>query len=184
VYYVSERSSFFIIPKDGGLKCIEDLVIEKEAAAFDEKEAEAIEKNPCAGITYEYDKIERTKEYTTPIDGGSRLFNCSFSKTIKNGVSSYTLFLSTRSDPPRATEKGVTILLKNGKRIFKPSVAVKSSVDDGSGYLRTAIFTLTPADIAAFKTSPIDSYKLFIDSENADNEDALYTMFLCLLTKK
>ncbi|MEB0300279.1 hypothetical protein, partial [Mucilaginibacter sp. 5C4] len=119
-----------------------------------------------------------------PLDGGGRSFNCSFSKRIQNGVPSYTLYLSTRRDPPRATKEGVTILLKNGKKINKPAVKVTSTVDEGSGYLRSAIFTLTPADITLLKTSPIETYKLYIDDESPDDEDALYKMFICLLTKK
>lgn len=184
VYYVFERSSFFIIPGNVELKCVEDLTQKKAAADADNKEFEAIKNDPCAGITYEYNKIDRAKEFTTPLDGGGRSFNCSFSKRIENGVSSYTLFLSTRSDPPRATEKGVMILLKNGKRISKPDAKVTSKVDDGSGYLRTSIITLTAADIAVLKTSQIDTYKLYIDDETPDDGEALYKMFLCLLTKK
>ncbi|MEB0262654.1 MULTISPECIES: hypothetical protein [unclassified Mucilaginibacter] len=184
VYYVFERSSFFILPTYKSIKCVEDLTKENAAAAADNKEFEAIKNVPCAGITYEYNKVDKAKEFNTPLDGGGRSFNCSFSKRIQNGVPSYTLYLSTRRDPPRATKEGVTILLKNGKKINKPAVKVTSTVDEGSGYLRSAIFTLTPADITLLKTSPIETYKLYIDDESPDDEDALYKMFICLLTKK
>ncbi|MEB0303271.1 hypothetical protein, partial [Mucilaginibacter sp. 5C4] len=90
VYYVFERSSFFILPTYKSIKCVEDLTKENAAAAADNKEFEAIKNVPCAGITYEYNKVDKAKEFNTPLDGGGRSFNCSFSKRIQNGVPSYT----------------------------------------------------------------------------------------------
>ncbi|EKT4520734.1 hypothetical protein JE950_002392 [Flavobacterium psychrophilum] len=79
---------------------------------------------------------------------------------------------------------GVTIILKNGKKINKPNEKVESSYI-GSNFYSKAFISLSKTDIALLKESGISKYKLYISTGDISKQsDKIKELFNCLLLIK
>ena len=82
------------------------------------------------------------------------------------------------------TGTGVSIILKNEKKINKPSAKVEYSYA-GSSFYTTTFIQLTNEDIALLKQSGIAKYKLYISTgEITDYSDLSKDLFNCLVKAK
>jgi len=148
-------------------------------------------KDVCSRIEVSEDDMEDKKSFSTPFTSTS-VDDAYFIKEItKKGVTTYYLSLSAESSSALATEKGVIILLKNGKKLLKPSATVETDVNkykhnpyDGD-FIRKAFIHLTSTDIQLLATSAIKKFRLYDeDGIPPGDSDNLLMMFQCLLTKK
>ena len=156
----------------------------QESEAIVAAEKASLVANPCPLIEDEYDEIDKTKDFKTPSSFNDVLFRAVFIKSVKKGIGTYYLSLKTIGNIPLANEKGLTIVLVNGKMIRKPAAVVETDVNSDGDYVRSSFINLTPVDIALLKTSPIKKFRLYIDDEEVEQGDVLHKLFLCLLTKK
>ncbi len=150
---------------------------------------------PCSRIDYEYDEFHYTKKFNTALDLPAliadtsyfKFYDIVFYKEIKKSIPTYYISLQTISSTPLATQKGVIIILNNGKRLNKPLAKVTTEVEtihDESEYVRHSFIQLNQNDLTLLKASPIKEYELYIDQSNLLFSDTVYKMFLCLLMKK
>ncbi|QJD97731.1 hypothetical protein HH214_18545 [Mucilaginibacter robiniae] len=149
--------------------------------------------DPCALIDESYDEFSHTKQYTTayiyhrenesPFDP-TETYHVDFTKYIKKSGVNYYMALETTSNIPLATEQGAIVILKNGKRLKKPLAKVTTTVNSKAEYVRRSFITLTSADIAILKSSPIKRFQLYIDQDIVNDSETVYKMFLCLINKK
>jgi hypothetical protein len=151
--------------------------------------------DPCSEIEYMYDNFHYTKKYNTALEypqliadtSYEKFFNAVFYKEIYKGNSTYYLALNTTSSLAQAMERGVIIILKNGKRIGKPLAKVETTVEevhDEAAYVVKSFITLNSNDILLLKSSPLKEFELYVDQDSVAHADILYKMFLCLLAKK
>jgi hypothetical protein len=132
----------------------------------------------CSSIYKEVDEFSGEIKFDAQITA-----NVKFLKTKKDGVSKYFLSLWVKSTGIY-TGTGVTIILKNGRKINKPSAKVHYSYA-GSSFYTTTFIQLTNEDISLFKQSGIAKYKLYISTgEITDNSDLSKDLFNCLVNAK
>ena len=146
--------------------------------------------NICNSITLDQDKFTGEKTYYTPTYGifeittGPPATALSYSKTISKGKATYYILLQTESSIAASTNYGVIILLKNGKKINKPSAKVSTDVDSHARYIRSSFIRLTDIDIALLKTSPVTDFKLYVDDASVEHPEQYMQLFNCLISKK
>lgn len=146
-------------------------------------------KNPCLNIEGSYNDFTRSKEmHTAVIKPDSNMWHNTverypavFYKTLSHGKISYSLSLSTTDSEPAATERGIIIILTNGKRIHKPSAIVRTSVNYQSEFVRSCDFTLTATELAIFKTVSIKEFELYDSQMRVEDGDFIKKMLLCLI---
>lgn len=106
-----------------------------------------------------------------------------FLKIKKGGVTRYYLDIWIE-ESGIYTGTGVSIILKNGKKINKPSAKVEYSYVSNSFYTTTFIY-LTKDDIALLKQSGIEKYKLYISTgEISEYSNLSKDLFNCLIKAK
>ncbi len=153
------------------------------------------QKDPCLAIDTDIDKYTGERTFRTPFSGiyqddEHSQTEVNYDKTIsKGGVVRYYLTLQIGGNIPLATEHGVYIILKNGKKISKPNVKVETTVDEyrhdgGEPYLRRSFFALTPADLVLLRQSPITDFKLYIDDTTVNHPEQYMQLLNCLTSRK
>jgi len=136
----------------------------------------------CSVITKEKDDFSGEMTYTARIDVEND-GDVSFIKVIKGKSVVYYLSIWVK-ESGIYTGEGVSIILKNGKRINKPNEKVDYSYTAGDFYT-TAFMRLTPNDISLLKQSGISKYKLYISQgELLDKSNLSKDYFNCLLKCK
>jgi len=136
----------------------------------------------CSSVTKTVDEFtgEITFEARITADDGG---DVSFLKIKKGGVTIYYLSIWIK-ETGIYTGTGVTIILKNGKKISKPSAKVDYSYA-GSSFYTTAFIKLTADDIALLKQSGIEKYKLYISTgEISPYSDLSKDFFNCIVKAK
>lgn len=123
---------------------------------------------------------EKSFDFTVKSNDGS---DVSIIKVVNKGISIYYLSIMIReSNIYRGN--GVTIILKNGKKINKPNEKVESTYLGSDFYSKTFI-SLSKTDIALLKESGISKYKLYISTGDiSEHSDKIKELFNCLLTIK
>ncbi|MBE9584899.1 hypothetical protein IM792_10610 [Mucilaginibacter sp. JRF] len=190
IHYVYFKGSYF-----RNITCIEEeaenKILKEKEIAYRKRLSDSItlaatklRNNPCPLITENYDEFENIKSFQTPWSFEGKMLNCSIAKIIEKRVPYYYVSLSTIGNTALATQKGVFIILKNGKRIVKPNAEIETNVDRNAQFERTTTIKLTTADLALLKSSPMSKFKLYINSDNIQEADLIYKMLLCLITKK
>jgi len=138
--------------------------------------------NYCDAIKKTVDEFSGEKTYEFRIDdnkGG----HLSISKVIDKKLIVYYLSIWIK-ESGIYTGEGVTIILKGGKKINKPSEVVEYSLLGNTFYTK-AFMSLKPADIIMLKENGIDKYKLYIsESQISDKSDLCKELFNCLISAK
>lgn len=126
----------------------------------------------------EVDEFSGEVTYTAPVTT-----DVSFIKVINKKSIIYYLSLYVESSGIYPG-KGVSILLKNGKKIIKPHEKVETSYISGSFYSK-AFFRLNSKDIILLKQSGIKKFKLYISTGHIVNySDRSKNLFNCLINAK
>lgn len=146
------------------------------------------QENKCEKIEIITDKFNGEKTFKTPMidlenPGYPRMSNIGYQKVIYKGGVDYYLSLSAPSDSPMANRKGVTFILKNGKKINKPNQTVETGVIRSS-FERRAFIKLTKADLLLLSKSPITDFKLYVDQGEVRDPDRYVAWVNCLLDSK
>jgi len=145
---------------------------------------DSLKKDPCPLVEYKYDDFTGERNYSTPYSKDNKSLNIRFYKNVKNnGTAVYFMALNTIITRAWATERGVILLLKNGKKIEKPSAEVTTRVDSHANFETSSIITLSAQDIALLKTSPIKKFKLYVAESEADEPEMMQKLLICLLSK-
>ena len=133
----------------------------------------------CQYIKETTDKFTREQTFVC-----KKNYTFELTKSKKGKVVKYTLYLETSKDERLGVGKGVTILLENNKRIEKPTVLVKTDGALKSPHY-SAIFELTPADIALLKDNKITDFRLFKydDLMYPDYAEVFQGALQCMLAK-
>lgn len=92
--------------------------------------------------------------------------------------------LTTTSLRPIEYAKGIIILLQNGRKLIKPNVLIKTTVNSDAEFELNASFFLEASDRALLKTAPIKGFELHDAQRDVVRPDEIYKMFICLLDKK
>lgn len=145
-------------------------------------------KTTCERIRYSKDRFRDFESYYTPFDPEmSRIIW--FSK-IREPKKKDQYYIHLTINVPSAREgDGVFLILKNGKKISKPTAPVETIIDKEEqdilhpGFILKATVLLTATDLALLKASPIDEYELFYANSESRESDEEFKMFLCLITK-
>ena len=132
----------------------------------------------CSGVTKTVD------EFSGEITFEARITDdINFLKIKKGGVIKYYLSIWIK-ETGIYTGTGVSIILKNGKKINKPSAKVEYSYA-GSSFYTTTFIQLIADDIALLKQSGIEKYKLYISTgEISDYSNLSKDLFNCLIKAK
>lgn len=145
-------------------------------------------KNPCLNIEGSYDDFRKIKEMHTavvrPDTMGTTLVErepAVFYKTLSKGRITYSLSLNTTDSEPAATERGVIIIMANGKRINKPYTLVRTSVNYQAEYVRSCEIPLTPAELAMFKSVSIKEFELYDSQMIIEDGEFIRQMLSCLI---
>jgi|GEM_PF-2423432 hypothetical protein len=140
--------------------------------------AQKIDSIDCSGVTKTVD------EFSGEITFEARITDdVNFLKIKKSGVIKYYLSIWIK-ETGIYTGTGVSIILKNEKKINKPSAKVEYSYA-GSSFYTTTFIQLTNEDIALLKQSGIAKYKLYISTgEITDYSDLSKDLFNCLVKAK
>lgn len=143
----------------------------------------------CSKIEYKFDKFSGEKTYSTPglsknSYGRLGLSNIVFIKTIQKSISRYYLSLRTIGITPLGNEYGVSLILKNGKKLKKPTAIVSTTVNSDGDYERSSFITLTQTDLIILRKSPITDFQLYIDEDKVVNPDDYIVWLRCLTVKK
>jgi hypothetical protein len=106
-----------------------------------------------------------------------------FFKFKDKGIVEYCLSIWVK-ETDIYTGTGVTIILKNGKKINKPNAKVESTYSGGSFYTTTFI-RLTNYDIELLKQSGVEKYKLYVSTgQIIGYSDLSKDIFNCLIKAK
>ncbi|EMY3585052.1 hypothetical protein [Flavobacterium psychrophilum] len=138
--------------------------------------------NNCDIIKKNIDEFngEKSFEFSLVSNDGS---DVSVIKVINKGISIYYLSIMIK-ESNIYMGNGVTIILKNGKKINKPNEKVESSYI-GSNFYSKAFISLSKTDIALLKESGISKYKLYISTGDISQQsDKIKELFNCLLLIK
>ena len=144
----------------------------------------------AVSVTTKIDSIDCSKvtktvdEFTGEITFEAKITDdVKFFKIKKGGVTRYYLDIWIE-ESGIYTGTGVSIILKNGKKINKPSAKVEYSYVSNSFYTTTFIY-LTKDDIALLKQSEIEKYKLYISTgEISEYSNLSKDLFNCLIKAK
>lgn len=134
----------------------------------------------CKKITTSFDKFTNETKLT------AHYKNVDFLKITKNNVSRYYMSIRTSGSTVSVNEKGLIILLENGKRLEKPNATIDVDVNTtgyGNAYLYSTFINLTESDIKILLTNKITDARLYIyDTDLKESGEAL-TEYLKCLTK-
>jgi hypothetical protein len=140
--------------------------------------AQKIDSIDCSRVTKTVDEFSGEITYEARITD-----DVNFLKIKKNGVIKYYLSIWIK-ETGIYTGTGVSIILKNGKKINKPSAKVEYNYA-GSSFYTTTFIQLTNEDIALLKQSGIEKFKLYISTgEITDYSDLSKDLFNCLVKAK
>lgn len=141
-------------------------------------ESTKIDSIDCSGITKIID------EFSGEITFEARITDdVNFLKIKKGNVIKYYLSIWIK-ETGIYTGNGVSIILKNEKKINKPNAKVEYNYVGGNFYTTTFI-QLTTEDITLLKQSGITKYKLYISTgEITDYSDFSKDIFNCLVKAK
>jgi len=135
----------------------------------------------CNEIKIKKDKFEDIETHITPfnIDG------ISFLKSISNNKKDYFINIRVNGSTLNVGEKGVYILLENGKKILKPNEKIDVDVNKNStGWEYSAFINLNNEEITLLKSSRITDVKLFIYEKEISLKNGLLTQeYLKCITK-
>ena len=122
----------------------------------------------CRNIEMIADKFKGDTTYMTPYASGF-----SFIKKKKGKDEIIYLSKNQPGSTLNVNEKGLIVLLENGKRLDKPSAKLKvKSSSYGSGYVYSAFEILTPSDIDLLLNNLITDSRLYIYDGETNKEDA------------
>lgn len=136
--------------------------------------------NNCDFITKEVDEFSGEKTFTAKV-AAKNGDDISFIKVIKGKSEVYYLSIWIK-ESGIYTGTGVSIILKNGKRINKPNEKVDYNYSAGDFYT-TAFIRLNPSDIQLLKQSGISKYKLYISQGEVESFSDLSKDYFNCLTK-
>ena len=145
--------------------------------------------NVLGGVVLPEDYFCQYIEETNDKSTGVQMFKVKrghmyeLTKSKKDKIVKYTLYLETNAYPRDHDGKGVIILLENNKQIKKPTTPVKIKIKASCIY--TATFELTPADITLLKDNKIIDYRLFENDGfiSADGAEVFQGALQCMLAK-
>lgn len=128
-------------------------------------------------------------QITVSKDGGTTYYDAPplsgviISKTKKANVSHIYITVNENSEIVAVNKKGLVLTLANGKQIKRPEAKISVETSSGSGYLYSATFEPTAAELLLLKQSPIVKNKLYvIDGEVTDGK-VLQEYIKCLAKK-
>ena len=131
----------------------------------------------CNNISKEVDEFSGEVTYTARVNN-----DVSFLKIKKGKSTSYYLSIWVR-EPGIYTGNGVSLILKDGRKINKPSEKVESTYSSGSFY-STAFVSLSMSDIALLKVNGLLKYKIYISKGELDDADYNRDLLGCLVKAK
>jgi hypothetical protein len=120
----------------------------------------------CKKIEESNDKF--TNETTYKVGKEKNGLRIEFLKVVKMTTKTYYMSIDVTGSTLNVGEKGVTILLNNGKKIDKP--LEKIDVNYSDGYVYSAFIRLTPNDILLIKNNLITDVRLYIYDRNLSIE--------------
>ena len=133
----------------------------------------------CSVVKKVTDDFSGEITYTATIDAKDD-GDVSFIKVIRGKSTTYYLSIWVK-ESGIYTGRGVSIILRNGKRINKPNEKVDYTYS-ASDFYTTAFIRLSAADIALLKQSGIKKYKLYIsEGEIEEQSDLTKDYFNCLV---
>jgi hypothetical protein len=131
----------------------------------------------CKKIKVENDKFDGEIKYSTPV-----LKQIRFIKSIDKGGSRTYMSISTIGSTP-STGEGVTLLLENGKKIYK-KVETDVRVNSNAQFEHSAFFSLYEYEIELLKKYSITDAKLYIFEMKIKNPIQYRAYLICLDSKK
>lgn len=139
----------------------------------------------CADYEKEFDEINNETKFNSPYTLNDYVSSpIIFYKYIKKGKARYYIALEAFGKTVSIAEQDITILFKDGSKLYK-----KSSIDvnvDNDSYKYSAFIPLTEKDINILSNSSIKKFRLYIYDRNIyDDEDIKIRNYAkCLLTIK
>ncbi len=122
----------------------------------------------CRGIEMIVDKFTGDTTYITPFASGF-----SFVKVIRAGNKTIYIRKNQPGNSLNVNEKGLILLLENGKRIEKSEAIIDVKPSSyGSGYVYSVFEELTYADIELLLNNLITDSRLYIYDGTTNKEDA------------
>ncbi len=151
-----------------------------------------IEIDTCSFIEGGPDKFSNLYTWYTPSEDPNDVLKTNFiqyTKELKSGSFRYTMLLSDIVHSMPDQERGVIIILENGKRITRSNLPIKTGYlgVSRSGFSRwsmTLSFYLNNSEVDLLKANRITDVKLGSYSyENIKNSSLYHGFFKCLVNK-
>lgn len=108
----------------------------------------------------------------------------SFIKVTKGGTSNIYLAINETGATLNVGKKGLTLLLKNGKKINRPNAKIDTKVNSSGGYIYSAFIELTEEEIELIIKNHITDDRLYVYDGEIKNGEKLSEYLKCLTNKK